>query len=84
MIQKDIFIKKKWEEENIVFYIHFKNNIAIRQIEVYPDDKRYLSVSNPVYMDSGLCDQSLESLDIEESDFIDETEFENEWNGKSS
>jgi len=76
----DIFIKKKWDEENIVFYIHFKNNVAVRQLEVYPDEKRYLSESNPLYKDSGLYDQSLKDLDLEDSDFIDEIEFENAWN----
>nr|WP_321379320.1 hypothetical protein [uncultured Bacteroides sp.] len=78
----DIFIKKKWDEENIVFYIHFKNNVGVRQLEVYPNEKRYLSESNPFYKDSGLCDQSLETLDLEERDFIDEMEFDNVWNNR--
>lgn len=78
----DLFIKKKWDEENVVFYIHFKNNVAVRQLEVYPNEKRYLSESNPFYQDSGLCDQSLETLDIEENDYISELEFDNAWNNR--
>lgn len=78
----DIFIKKKWDEEDIVFYIHFKNDVAIRQMEIYPNEIRYLSESNPFYKDSWLCDQSLETLDFEKNDFIDKIEFETLWNNK--
>lgn len=29
----DCFIKKYWKEENILFYLHFHNKIAVRQLE---------------------------------------------------
>ncbi len=30
---RDFFIKKYWEEDNVMFYMHFRNGEAIRQVE---------------------------------------------------
>jgi hypothetical protein len=30
----NIYIRKEWEEENIIFYLHFQNDEAIRQVEI--------------------------------------------------
>ena len=78
----EVYIKKRWEEDNVIYFIHFRNNIAIRQIEIYPDKEFYLSSSNPIIEDSMLYDQSIETLDIEYSDIISKDEFESIWNKK--
>ena len=76
----DLFIKKYWEEENIVFFIHFRDKIAIRQIEVSDIDKTYLDLDNPIKGDSMLYDQDVGDLNLNEDDYISEEKFNEEWN----
>lgn len=76
---REVFVKKYWEEEEILFYLHFRNGEAIRQVEVTPDAKLFLTSSNPQSGGSTLYDQSLEELDLKESDFISEEEFNIIW-----
>ena len=59
------FIKKYWEEENILFYLHFENGNAVRQIEITPDTKILTSEDNHIQGESFLYDQSLDELDLE-------------------
>ncbi len=40
----NVYIKKYWEEEDVLFYLHFINNIAIRQIEITPTETRRMSL----------------------------------------
>ena len=75
----DVFVKKFWPEENILFYLHFQDGNAIRQIEIMPTEKKFLSSSNAVQNGSKLCDQNIEELDIAETDFITIDEFEKIW-----
>jgi len=79
---KELFIKKYWDEEDILFYLHFQDGEAIRQIEISPAGKKYLSKENPVQDDSMLYDKEFEQDDFEENDFIKKEEFENIWNDK--
>lgn len=73
------FIKKHWHEEDILFYIHFRNNIAIRQIEISENNKVYLSEDNSLVNGSMLYNQSLGELELNENDFISKEEFEKAW-----
>lgn len=59
----DIFVKKYWKEEDILFYMHFENNDAIRQIEITSNNKVYLDIQNPIQGESMLYDQKLDELD---------------------
>lgn len=77
---KETFIKKYWVEENVLFYLHFRNDEAIRQVEITPNGKIFLSLENPIYGESILYDQSLNDLDLQKSDYITETEFNKVWN----
>jgi hypothetical protein len=79
---KEIFVKKYWAEDSIMFYLHFKDGEAVRQIEVTPSSKKYLTLGNPVQGDSMLYDQSIEDLDLDQSDYITESEFEIHWKEK--
>ncbi|MET0946389.1 MAG: hypothetical protein ABWY22_13335 [Flavobacterium sp.] len=76
---KEDFVKKYWEEEGLLFYIHFQNDIAVRQIEVKSEEKIYLSIDEPISGDSMLYDQLLYELDLEENDFITREEFNQIW-----
>lgn len=79
---QDVFIKKYWKEEDILFYFHFQDDIAIRQIEITSRGKKLLSLNNLVESDSMLCDQKLSELDLENNDFITREEFEENWQAK--
>jgi hypothetical protein len=77
---KNIFIKKYWDEEDVLFFLHFQNGKAIKQIEITPASKLLLTLNNPLSGSSMLYDQSLDELDLIESDFITEEEFNKAWN----
>lgn len=77
---KELFIKKYWKEEDILFYLHFQNEEAIRQIEISSKGKVRLTLESPHQGESMLCDQSIEELDLQDSDFITKEEFEGIWN----
>ncbi|SFN92368.1 hypothetical protein SAMN05421594_4732 [Chryseobacterium oleae] len=77
---QELFVKKFWKEESIWFYIHFQNEEAIRQIEISSKGKVFLTLENPQQGESMLYDQSIEELDLQDSDFIPKEEFEGTWN----
>lgn len=77
---KEVFVKKYWDEDDVLFYLHFQNDEAVRQVEITPSSKLKLTTSNPLNGDSMLYDQSLNELDLKESDFITEEEFNKIWN----
>jgi len=79
---QEVFVKKSWDEENVLFYMHFQNGQAVRQIEETAKRKVFLTVENPNNGESMLYDQTLDELDLQESDFITEEEFNNAWNDK--
>lgn len=77
---KELFVKRYWSEEDVLFYLHFQNGEAIRQVEITPTSSVKLDSSNPLIGDSMLYDQTLEELDLKDSDFITEEEFNMIWN----
>lgn len=79
---KEVFVKKHWDEEDVLFYLHFQNGEAIRQVEITPTSNLKLSTSKPLNGSSMLYDQSLDELDLKESDFITEEEFNKIWSEK--
>jgi len=64
---KEVFVKKYWDEEDILFYLHFQNGEAIAQVEITPEGRAFLSLENP-------------GLDLEDKDFITKEEFYRIWN----
>jgi len=74
----ETFIKKYWDEENVLYYLHFIGNDAIRQIEIRGDKKAYMDVKNPVQA-LNIYDQDLDELELEKEDFITKQEFEEAW-----
>jgi hypothetical protein len=76
---KEVFIKKYWAEENILFYLHFQNGKAVRQIEVTPQRKIFLSADHPQEGGCTLYDHLLDDLQIELRDLISQTVFELVW-----
>ena len=76
---EDVFTKYFWDEKGILFFTHFRNKYAVRQIEIWKDRTIYLSLENPILDGSILYDQSLDDLEVNEKDFIAREEFENEW-----
>ena len=80
---EEIFTKYFWDEEKILFYSHFQNNYAVRQIEVYTDKVVFLSEENPFQGESMLYDGKYEDLEISENQFITREEFEDIWRKKN-
>lgn len=80
---KDIYIKKYFNEENVTIYLHFRDEVAIRQIDSYPYETIFLSEKVPIIDSSFLYDQKFSDIEWEESDFISEIEFNNKWNTKN-
>lgn len=78
----EIFVKKYWEED-ILFYIHFENGYAIKQIEITSDNKVYLDVKNPIQGESMLFDQKLDELELNDEDFITKEVFNKAWEEKN-
>ena len=76
---KEVFIKKYWADEEITFYVHFKDDAAIRQIEVSPLGTKYLSTTKLVNGESILYDQGLNQLSIDGKDLITREDFELIW-----
>jgi hypothetical protein len=44
---QNLFVKKYWDEEDVLFYLHFQNGEAVRQIEMTPKGKVFLTLENP-------------------------------------
>ena len=79
-IQTNIcYVKKHWEEENILFFLHFVGEDAVRQIEVHPDKTIFLTTEHPICGEYFLYDQSLSTLDLLPEDFTTKEEFEKVW-----
>ena len=75
------YVKKQWAEENVVYYIQFIGDDAIRQVEKYPDRTIYLSTANPVYEDSILYDQGLQLIksSLSSKNYITKDDFKKVW-----
>ena len=78
-IMKEVFVKKYWGEEGIMFYLHFKDEMAVRQIEVSQTGTKYLSTAEPIDGESALYDQTLDQLSIDDEDLISKDDFELMW-----
>lgn len=75
-MERNVYIKKEWKENGIIFYIHYLKDSAIRQIEVYSN--RILRFSKE--WNDILFDQPKEELDLMPNDYITREEFESVWN----
>ena len=75
------YVKKEWDEDNTIFYLHFIGDEAVRQVEIKGNTTKYLSKSNPDSNDSVLYDQSLQLLitSLSEKDYITKDDFEKVW-----
>ncbi|TYR30793.1 hypothetical protein FXV77_21755 [Sphingobacterium phlebotomi] len=79
---QELFVKKYWDEEDVLFYIRFQDCKAVKQIEKTPKGRVLLTPENPHQGESILYDQSLDELELNETDFITEVEFDKVWNGQ--
>ena len=75
---KEVFVKKYWDEEDVMYYLHFHDDLTVRQIEVRPNNKVFLSLDDPEQAPL-MYDQPLEGLEIHQGDFITRDEFEKAW-----
>lgn len=79
-MDKHFFVKKYWKEGNVLYYFHFLNSYAVRQIEI--TSKRILRFS--LVENDILCDQPLTVIEhLSNTNFISEQEFEDIWNNQT-
>lgn len=73
----EIFFRKYWKEGNTIYYIHFKNGIAIRQIEINENKIVCLSEQDSFYKEYFLYEHSFDELeDVKPEDLISKEEFD--------
>lgn len=75
-----VFIKKYWDEADILFLLHFEGGYAVRQIEIHQDFVVCLSINKPIENEFFLYDQTLNDLVIDDKDIISQEEFDSFWN----
>mgnify|MGYP001792218867 CR=1 FL=1 len=82
MEMKKIYVKHFFEEENIWFFYEIIDGWACRQVEIWPNESRFLSEKIPHHKDSMLADQKFEDLNstFDEKNFISAQDFEEQWN----
>jgi len=79
MNDKDLFLKGHWEAEDVIFYLHFKGQCAIRQKELHEDRLIKLDTIHTFEGDSMLYDQNLDDLERDSFAEISEDEFNEMW-----
>lgn len=76
----ETYLKRYWPEEDILFYLHFEGNKAVRQIEISSTGLVKLSADNPNQEESMLYDQDLEDLDdLDDFEVISVQDFNDIW-----
>ncbi len=76
---KEVFIKKYWKEGETIFYLHFQKGEPLRQIESSKEGVFITTREKPFDGDSMLYDQMLSDLELDDSDIILKSEFEETW-----
>lgn len=80
----DLYIKKFWNEEGIMFYLHFQDDIIIEQIEIQGMRKVCLDEKHPCQGEYSLADVTFSELDIEDPIYITKQEFDAVWNNENN
>ena len=81
---KELYIKKFWNEENILFYLHSQDDIIVRQIEIQGVRKVCLDEKTPSQDGYSLADVTLSALEIESPVYITEEEFNAVWKNETN
>lgn len=76
---QEVFIKKYWPDGNVLFYVHFQDGHAVRQIEITPQGKIFLTTDQPQKGDAVLYDQTIDELGLQRGDYVTDIEFERVW-----
>lgn len=81
---KPIYLKRYWDEDNEMYYFHIENKNVIRQIVINYNSGLVVKLSQETtnFEEYILCDQILNLVEWQDSEYISEVEFENIWNKK--
>ncbi len=81
---KPIYLKRYWDEDNEMYYFHIENRNVIRQIVINYNSGLVVKLSQETtnFEEYILCDQILNLVEWQDSEYISEVEFENIWNKK--
>ena len=76
---KETFIKKEWPEEDVIIFLHFQGEYAVRQMEIKANHVERVTLDDPIKEEIVLSDAFLSDLKLSETDFITKEEFERAW-----
>ena len=81
---KPIYLKRYWDEDNEMYYFHIEYRNVIRQIVINYNSGLVVKLSQETtnFEEYILCDQILNLVEWQDSEYISEVEFENIWNKK--
>lgn len=81
---KPIYLKRYWDEDNEMYFFHIENRNVIRQIVINYNSGLVVKLSQETtnFEEYILCDQILNLVEWQDSEYISEVEFENIWNKK--
>lgn len=77
------FTKIYYEEKDMWFYNHFQVQVAVQQIVIAPEGKFYMIAEHPFQGEHMLYDQSLDDLELQDSEFISEEVFYSVWKNRA-
>lgn len=76
------YIKKEYQDglENILIYLQFDGEYAVKQLEIHNDLIVILTTENPIIGEYNLYDQNFSDINWASDDYITKEEFNNIWN----
>lgn len=81
---KELFIKEYWDEEHVLYYLHVRNDMIVRQIEATIQRTLYFDVDNPTQGECFMCDVPFSELEKDEWNYISKEEFDRKWNERQN
>ncbi len=76
---ENVYIKYYWEEEDILFYFHYKDDWAVALLEITKGYRIRLTEDEPDNGNLELTDQPLSEAELKPEHYISEEEFRKAW-----
>lgn len=81
---EDLYIKKYWDEENIMYYFHVHNDVVVRQIEIQDGEKNCSDIAHSLQDNASIADICFSEMEIDNPAYVTRQEFDSVWNGTSN
>ncbi len=76
---RNTYMRIEAKDDNVIIYLHFLGEDAVRQIDITPDGIFLTTTKFPFNEDAMLYDQDLSDLDDDSFEIISELEFNAKW-----